>query len=98
MTKGGEERFLTVYPSYLDCSVSRSKGRRVPKSLCVPNVTVDEIKKACEALGLSFVVEAEKKYPRDWKRSGRVLVEKKWGKAQLLRQIAGTVLKMRGKG
>ncbi|UCE36638.1 MAG: signal recognition particle subunit SRP19/SEC65 family protein, partial [Thermoplasmata archaeon] len=64
-------------------------GRRVPKALACPTPTVEDIEKAAKSLGLNPVVEKDKSYPRYWyKKRGRVLVEKKMQKSELLKKIS----------
>ncbi len=65
-----------VYPAYIDKTLSRKKGRRLPITHAVPNPTVDEIARAAELLGLEPVVE-ERKYPRDAHKYTKVVVVRK---------------------
>lgn len=79
---------MVVYPVYLDSTVSRKEGRRVPLSLAVPNPTIEEIVEVCVKLGLNPEVEAEKAYPRDFTRKGRIIVDKLENKLKTLYTIA----------
>lgn len=97
MSRDLKERKIVIYPQYLDCSASRSQGRRVPKTLCSSNPTLEDIVKAAQGLGLEAEVELEKKYPRMWRRSGRVIVSKKGSKSRLLKIIASEVKKLKSK-
>ncbi|AIY89357.1 signal recognition particle, subunit SRP19 [Geoglobus acetivorans] len=57
---------------------------------------LDELAKACEALGLSYDVE-QKKYPRCWwEEGGRIRVEKKLKKTELMIRLAEKIKEMRG--
>ena len=64
-----------IWPAYLDSEVSRSKGRRVPESLAVPEPTVDEIAAAVQQVGYDAVIERDPTYPREYEPRGRVLVK-----------------------
>lgn len=64
-----------IWPAYLDSEVSRSKGRRVPESLAVPEPTVDEIAAAVQQVGYDAVIERDLTYPREYEPRGRVLVK-----------------------
>ncbi|MEM0366385.1 MAG: signal recognition particle protein Srp19 [Acidilobaceae archaeon] len=88
---------IVVWPVYIDEIVSRSSGRRIPKSKAVRKPTIDEIKNAAELLGLNPQIE-EKSYPREWwDYRVRVLVDKVAPKRRILEQIASKILELRGK-
>jgi signal recognition particle subunit SEC65 len=71
-----EEEKYVVWSVYFDKSVSRLNGRKVSK-------------KYAKSLGLNPILEKESTYPkRNWKKEGRVLIDKKDSKSKLLRQIA----------
>ena len=87
-----------VYPAYLTTGASRTLGRRVSKSSGVPDVTIDEIVRAAQAMGFTAVAEPDKQYPRQfYTYSGRVKVTKKNAvtKTQFLQQLAAE-LRRRG--
>lgn len=84
-----------VWTVNIDRKKSRSEGRRIPRRLAVPNVKLDELAKACEMLGLSYEVE-QKKYPRCWwEEGGRIRVEKKMKKSELMVKLAEKIREMR---
>ncbi|KYH25309.1 signal recognition particle 19 kDa protein [Halalkalicoccus paucihalophilus] len=64
-----------IWPAYLDAEVSRSKGRRVPRDLAVPEPTVDEIAAAAGQVGYDAVIERDRTYPREYEPRGRVLIK-----------------------
>ncbi len=91
-----EERrkWIVIWPLYFDKSKSRSEGRRVPKELSIERPTIDDIVLALKKIGLKYIVEKDKKHPSTWfESSGRVLVEKKFKKTELLRRIAEILVK-----
>ncbi|MEM1541945.1 MAG: signal recognition particle subunit SRP19/SEC65 family protein [Ignisphaera sp.] len=77
-----------IWLPYLDCSLKRKYGRRVPSNMCVDNPKPDEVLEVCKKLGLecSYI---EKKYPRVWFRStGFVLVKTNIKKNYIVKNIA----------
>jgi signal recognition particle subunit SRP19 len=86
-----------IWPAYLDAGLSRSEGRRVPRSVAVEEPTVDEIARAAGQVGYDVVVEREKTYPREYTPRGRVLVQDTddAGKSDLLQAIAAYVTALR---
>ncbi|HTW56307.1 MAG TPA: signal recognition particle subunit SRP19/SEC65 family protein [Thermoplasmata archaeon] len=90
-----------VYPAYVDRSVSRSDGRRVPAGAGVADVTAEEIAAAAKKLGYKAEVEANKQYPRRFfDYTGRVKVAKRPGatKEKFLRALAEELARARGPG
>lgn len=88
MVSRGEDKYV-IYPIYFDKSVSRLSGRRVSRKNAVDKPDLENISKAAKSLGLNPVLEKEVAYPsRNWKKEGRVLVDKKDSKSNILVQIA----------
>ena len=84
-----EAKSFLVWPEYFDSKRTRSEGRRVPKRMAVDLPKAVAIAEAAKKLGLDSNVEYEGVYPRSWRtKSGKVRVEKRWSKAETLRQIA----------
>ncbi|RLF47316.1 MAG: signal recognition particle protein Srp19 [Thermoplasmata archaeon] len=85
-----------LWPIYFDIDASKKEGRKVGKELAVKNPTADEIFRAAKKLGLNPVKE-EKAYPkRWWRKEGRVLVEKKGRKTDIIKRIAEIIKQNRG--
>ena len=88
MVSRGEDKYV-VYPIYFDKLVSRLSGRKVSSKYAVDKPSLEDISKAAKSLGLNPVLEKEVAYPsRNWKKEGRILIDKKDSKAKLLVQIA----------
>jgi len=64
-----------IWPAYLDATLSRAEGRRVPEELAVPEPTVEEIAQAVQQVGYDAVIERDMTYPREYEPRGRVLVK-----------------------
>jgi len=68
------KKWQTIYPAYLNSRLTADQGRRVPKAKAVENPTCEEIANILTFLKLSFVIEPEKSYPKDFSQKGRVKV------------------------
>jgi len=89
------EKAVILWPSYFDSRVGRDSGRRVPRKDAVEAPTANMLFEAVKTLGLDCVLELEKSYPRYWHRNeGRVLVEPKLKKRELLKQVAAKLKTM----
>lgn len=65
---------VIIWPAYLDSNLSRAQGRRVPKNLGAPEVTVDVLRKAADSSGFDYKLEQDKRYPRHWASTSGYLV------------------------
>ena len=84
-----DENKYVVWPVYFEKSISRLAGRKVPRKHAVDKPSIEDIVKAAKALGLKPVLEKSASHPsRNWKKEGRVLIDKKDAKGKLLTQIA----------
>ncbi|CRL06795.1 CLUMA_CG019427, isoform A [Clunio marinus] len=72
------ERFICIYPAYLDAKKSVQEGRKVPKEYCIENPTYQEIKDVLTAANMNLVIE-NKIYPKERSKEilhrGRVRVQ-----------------------
>ncbi len=89
---------IIIYPEYIDAKKSRSEGRKIRRELCIPNPRLEEIYEAAKILGLNPEMQKDKKYPKNWFYSrGRIIVDKKKSKLEILKEIAKTVKTIRDK-
>jgi len=86
MVSKGTQKYV-IWPIYFDQGTSRSKGRRVPKNLAINNPTVQDIFKVAQSLTLHPQIE-NKSYPSLWWTQGRLLVEQKGSKTEVLHAMA----------
>lgn len=85
-----------IYPSYFDSRLSRRDGRRVPKVLSVRGPTIQDVINALKSLSIGFDVEKDKRRPSRWyKFEGRVLVDYKGRKEELLKLVAAEMVRQR---
>jgi len=83
------EDAIVLWPAYFDLRLSRAQGRRVAKKNALEAPTARMLFEAVKGLGLDCILELERSYPRFWyKHSGRVLVEPKLDKPELIEQVA----------
>ncbi|XP_022778305.1 signal recognition particle 19 kDa protein-like [Stylophora pistillata] len=52
-----KDRWIVVYPAYLNSRRTVQQGRRVPKEKAADNPTVYEIRDVCQSQGLNCEVE-----------------------------------------
>jgi len=79
---------IILYPAYFDSSKTKSGGRKLQKKLCIQSPKLQELENAARALGLEPASE-QKSYPKSWwERSGRVVVNKKGKKGEVIREVA----------
>ena len=83
------ENAIVLYPEYFDLKVSRASGRRVAKRDAIEAPNAHGLYEAVKAMGYDCILELEKAHPRFWfKSTGRVLVENKLRKTQLIENVA----------
>lgn len=89
------EKAIVLWPSYFDSRVGRDSGRKVPRKEAIEGPTAHMIFEAVKSLGLDCILELERSYPRYWYRhEGRVLVEPKLKKAELVKKVAAKLRTM----
>nr|ACO14206.1 Signal recognition particle 19 kDa protein [Esox lucius] len=75
-----KERFICIYPAFINSKKTLAEGRRIPTEKAVENPTCAEIRDVLTAAGMNVYVE-NKMYPREWNRDvqfrGRVRVQLK---------------------
>lgn len=67
-----QQKWLLLYPLYLDKSISRNKGRQVKNRLAIPKLTVKEITSTLKELKIPFSLEEQCIHQNDPDRPGRV--------------------------
>jgi signal recognition particle subunit SRP19 len=88
MVSKNENKYV-IYPLYFDRTLSRLHGRKVAKKYAVEKPTLETIAKAAQSLKLNPSLEKNVSHSSTpWKKEGRLLIEKKGPKANLLIQIA----------
>jgi len=89
------EKAIVLWPTYFDIKASREDGRRIPRRDAVDGPTASMLFEVVKSLKLDCVLELEKSYPRFWFRNeGRVLVEPKLKKPELMKRVAAKLKTM----
>ncbi|CAG9559697.1 unnamed protein product [Danaus chrysippus] len=74
------QRWICIYPAYLNSKKTLAEGRKLPRDICVENPTHQEIRDVLFTTGLRIGVE-NKLYPRERSKEmlyrGRIRVELK---------------------
>ncbi|WFN33789.1 signal recognition particle subunit SRP19/SEC65 family protein [Methanogenium sp. S4BF] len=79
----------TLYPCYFDSALTRRQGRRVPREMAREAPQIRAIHKAAKRAGLSARIDEGTAHPAHWqKKDGRVIVEWKGSKEELMKKIA----------
>ncbi len=87
---------ITIWPQYLNKSLSLNEGRKIAKEDCVKDPSINEIEKALKRLGLKYSLQKESAYPGKWyEKSGRVLVEWDKTKLELIREVSLKIKEIR---
>lgn len=87
---------VILWPVYFDRSRTKKEGRRVPKSLAVPNPRLKELQMAAEMLGLKPEVKADAAHPAiPWLKTGRLWVRKDKSKMNTLIRVADELARVR---
>ncbi|KYK37487.1 MAG: hypothetical protein AYK18_09725 [Theionarchaea archaeon DG-70] len=88
-----KENKIVLWPLYFDSAKSRVEGRKVPKSVAVPSLKLDELRRAVEQLGLRYEIVSDGSHPKlSWQRSGMLIVFKVGSKTEMIRKIARQLL------
>ncbi|XP_013387946.1 signal recognition particle 19 kDa protein [Lingula anatina] len=75
------ERWICVYPAYINSRKSVLEGRKIPKDKAVDNPTYSEIRDICASAGMTVGVENKvyprERDPRDMRFRGRIRIQLK---------------------
>lgn len=85
-----------IWPANIDAKKTAKEGRKIPLKNAVSSPKLREISRAAAKLGLNPQVEKDKSYPKSWwESSGRVIVDKKQPKREILIKISNTIRGLR---
>jgi signal recognition particle subunit SRP19 len=85
-----------IWPAYFDLAKTRAKGRRVPRNLAVQSPKIGELQEAALKLGLKPEVAEAVGYPKaPWSKGGRMLVDKKAPKEEIIKKLGRQLVKAR---
>lgn len=83
---------VIIWPANIDSKRTVKEGRKIPNKYAVSSPKLREISRAASKLGLNPEVEKDKSYPKSWwENTGRVMVDKKQPKREILVKISNTI-------
>merc|ERR1711920_1021402 len=72
MGDSDSSEYKYLYPCYINSKKTLAEGRRLPKTQCVENPTLQEMDFVAKRLALDYRPEIRKRHPRDFWNIGRV--------------------------
>tara|TARA_Y100001949_G_scaffold168682_1_gene167702 strand:- start:1894 stop:2193 length:300 start_codon:yes stop_codon:yes gene_type:complete len=90
---------VVIWLDYFNKTLSRKKGRRLPKDKCVFDPSLNELIESSKAAGLEPTDKDDQvRFPRrSYVRSGYIILEKGKPKTKILNQISEKLLAIRAK-
>ena len=80
---------ITIWPQYLDRTLSLKEGRKISLEDSVKEPSINEIERALKRLNLPYSIQKENAYPGKWyEKSGRIVVEWEGTKLELIRTVS----------
>lgn len=87
-----DETRTMIWPAYIDSKRTQREGRKIPQNDAVSSPKLREISGAALKMGLHPEVENDKSYSKSWwESSGRVIVDRKMSKRELLLKISSLI-------
>ncbi len=90
---------IVIWLDYFNKTLSRIKGRRLPKDKCIFDPSLNELIESTKAAGLEPTeTDDQARYPRrSYVRSGYIMLEKKSSKTKVLNKISEKLVAKRAK-
>ena len=90
---------IVIWLDYFNKTLSRKKGRRLPKDKCIFDPSLNELIESTKAAGLEPTeTDDQARYPRrSYVRSGYIMLEKKSSKTKVLNKISEKLVAKRAK-
>ena len=90
---------VVIWLDYFNKTLSRKKGRRLPKDKCVFDPSLNELIESSNDAGLKPTETDDKvRFPkRAYVRSGYIILEKKFSKTEILNKISKKLVNKRAK-
>ena len=90
---------IVIWLDYFNKTLSRKKGRRLPKDKCIFDPSLNELIESTKAAGLEPTeTDDQARYPRrSYVRSGYIMLEKKSSKTKVLNKISEKLVTKRAK-
>jgi len=90
---------IVIWLDYFNKTLSRQKGRRLPKEKCIFDPSLNELIESSKAVGLvPTETNDQVRFPRrSYVRSGYIVLEKKFSKTSILNKISTKMVNSRAK-
>jgi|TARA_B100001105_G_scaffold165998_1_gene133564 signal recognition particle subunit SRP19 len=90
---------IVIWLDYFNKTLSRKKGRRLPKEKCIFDPSLNELIESSKAVGLvPTETNDQVRFPRrSYVRSGYIVLEKKFSKTSILNKISTKMVNSRAK-
>jgi len=90
---------IVIWLDYFNKTLSRKKGRRLPKEKCIFDPSLNELIESSKAVGLvPTETNDQVRFPRrSYVRSGYIVLEKKFSKTSNLNKISTKMVNSRAK-
>ena len=90
---------IVIWLDYFNKTLSRKKGRRLPKEKCIFDPSLNELIESSKAVGLvPTETNDQVRFPRrSYVRSGYIVLEKKFPKTKILNKISEKMVAKRAK-
>ena len=90
---------IVIWLDYFNKTLSRKKGRRLPKDKCIFDPSLNELIESSKAAGFEPTeTDDQARYPRrSYVRSGYIMLEKKSTKIKILNKISEKLVAKRAK-
>ena len=88
---------IVIWLDYFNKTLSRKKGRRLPKEKCIFDPSLNELIESSKAVGLvPTETNDQVRFPRrSYVRSGYIVLEKKFSKTSILNKISTKMVNSR---
>ena len=90
---------IVIWLDYFNKTITRKKGRRLPKDKCIFDPSLNELIESAKAAGLQpTVTDDQVRFPRrSFVRSGYIVLEKNLPKTKILNKISEKMVAKRAK-
>ena len=90
---------IVIWLDYFNKTLSKKKGRRLPKEKCIFDPSLNELIESSKAVGLvPTETNDQVRFPRrSYVRSGYIVLEKKFSKTSILNKISTKMVNSRAK-
>lgn len=89
------ENTFTIYPIYLDSSLSLGNGRKYGINVCIEKPTFKEIRIALDSLNIVFKEDESKIHPKEQREKGIFIVNNKCDRKEIITKLINFIKEAR---